>query len=275
MTPFLKRGFLMRKKILLLGLIITLISIAVIFFIRCSFASVLFSLHSALQEDSTFAYHNYITDDVYILQTNNDKKTLTLYRKQADGSLLRYALSEDSVTSDVTKNGQWQLHSCKPLPDSPFLLADEICALLKGKSDSTYHLKTFADFLLSSISGIYNDSSILIDYKNLPNVIQATIALIKNNNVTKELHIDKQLNTTNIICNIVLFENEAKTEQIISILSDAIQPMYRDTIYDALTDTCNHTGTYCIRIKTSILGNFSSIEIYNNSETVYTIEKLK
>ena len=132
MTPFLKRGFLMRKRILLLGLIITLISIAVIFFIRSSFASVLFSLHSALQEDSTFAYHNYITDDVYILQTNNDKKTLTLYRKQADGSLLRYALSEDSVTSDVTKNGQWQLHSCKPLPDSPFLLADEICALLQN-----------------------------------------------------------------------------------------------------------------------------------------------
>lgn len=277
MTPLQKRGFLMKKKSIQICFYIALILVCIIVFLcwKNNMQANFLSLWTALQKDSTFSLQNHKTDNVYILQTKKSTACVYLYRKQADGSLLRYILSEDSITKDITKNGQWNQYTSLSLPTSPYLLAEECDALLKGKSNATNIIKQYADLLVSSFSTVYNDSSFLIDYSILPTAMEEIGSFLKKHETIKKLEIDKDFSAAKVVSTFSPFADPATTQQVIKILSVAVQPNFRETICASLMNSCSTMNEYRIQITTSCVGNFISLEIFNKQDCMFTIKKLK
>ncbi|MBE6811575.1 MAG: hypothetical protein E7523_01700 [Ruminococcaceae bacterium] len=267
----------MKKKIKWLCICFTLILVFIFVFLLCknNMQANFLSLWTAFQNENTFAIRNHNTDNVYILQTSKKENTFALYRKQDDGTLLRYILSESTITKDITYNKHWQQCSKVLLPAPPYLLMNEIGCLISGREESTNVIRQYTDLLISAFSTVYNDSSLLIDYNTLPSVAQEIASLFKSRDIREKIGSHKNMTATKTIQTVSPFTDPTVSEQVISILSGAIQPQYREKIYAALQQTCNSLNNYSIQITTSFSGSFLCLEVYKNRECVFTVEKLK
>ncbi len=267
---------MMKKKVwFCFCVMLAFVFLFVFLFCKNNMQTSFLSVTRALQKNGTFTIQNHTTDNVYILQTNKKENTYSLYRKKADDSLLRYNISEDEIITDITQDGHWKQHAKIILPASSLLLAEEIIQLIKGQSESTCIIKQYADYLLSAFSTVYNDSSVLINYNALPSVTQDLRSLLKNRDTSKKISLHKEVSATKIVNTFVPFADLAVTQQAVAILSDAVQPQYRETIRTALEQNCSAMSGYSIRTTTSVIGNFHSLEFYKNQECVFTVKKLK
>ncbi len=224
---------------------------------------------------AVYAIKSYSNNNVFVLQINKKQQQIDLYRKQNNGSLLRYRISDNTFTKETIKNNSWEVQTTAELAHSPFLLAEEIRLLLKGKSNDTSYIKEFLDLLLSAFSTVYTDSEILIDYTALPNAAEQLTDLIKNKDERETMKFNKRISKANVIYSISPFSDAYMTEQIVEIISSVVQYEYREDIFEALFKSCDSLTDYKFQVSTNLQGAFKGLEIYNNQNIIFSVNKLK
>lgn len=263
------------KIYIIIFIIFLIVGSCIILLFGCSARAGILSLPNALQHENTFAIRNCCNDNVYILKTEKRQDGCTLYRRKADGTLLRYIMNNDMFIIETANDGKWITQNNRLLPASSKELADEITLLLKGKTTSANVLKKYTDFILSYFFTDYKDSSDVIDYDTLFNAIHETALLYKNNVLNNALRFEKKFTNIFTINTIVTFDESIGSDELISILSSVFKTPYKEIIQTTCTEAAGIVTAYKLQITTTVTGSFQKAELYKDNECVFIIEKLK
>lgn len=234
--------------------------------------TVLFSFGTALQTQTTFSIQNYKSNNVFILQSDKKGKCLTLYRKQKDGQLLRYSIIDSTLQTFRTENNKWCLQRKSELPASPFEILTEWRSLWKKRTTSLSAFKAYADLFLSAFSTTNNDSAIILDYNAFPAVF---VSLKQFLATEKRLFPQAENFGAEINYTLYPFRDAAANRSIADILSKAFREPYKEDFRVAITEYADSLQNYNIQVCTGLFGQFSKLRIYDESQCIFEIKKIK
>ena len=267
----------MKKALIIFLVFIITLTVCIPTFLnyRNRLQTVLFSFGTALQNHSTFAIQNHKTNNVYILQSVKREKCLSLYRRQKDGNLLRYSISDATLRISTTDENKWVTKNEINLPTTPFDIIIECKNLWAGKQTFPETIKEYADLLLSAFSTTIKDSGIIIDYIALPSVFQEIKQLLRDKQTNRALSFETTRNGFAMQYSFLPFADSATNRCVSDILSPIFKDAYKEDLSIALAESADLLCHYKVQINTGLFGQFQTLRIFDEQECIFEIRKIK